>query len=90
MKLNLELEPDALEHLIIWSKKELKTIKKILDLFDDMTKNPYIGKGKPEPLKYDLTGWWSRRIDNSNRIVYKLSDSGEKIIVRACKYHYKQ
>lgn len=52
-----------------------------------MLRTPYEGLGKPEPLKGNLSGWWSRRIDTSNRIVYKLAN--DTIIIAACKNHYE-
>ena len=61
-------------------------LKKINDLIKDIQRNPHSGIGKPEPLKYDLAGYWSRRIDHEHRLVYQVIDNDLRII--SCKYHY--
>ena len=76
----------AWEDYLNWQTQDRKTLKKINILIKDIQRNPYEGLGKPEPLKNNLSGWWSRRIDGSNRIVYKKED--EAIIIAACKGHY--
>ncbi|HQO08761.1 MAG TPA: Txe/YoeB family addiction module toxin [Clostridiales bacterium] len=69
-----------------WLKDDRRIIVKINDLIKDIKANPTEGKGKPEPLKYDLSGLWSRRIDREHRLVYKVED--EEIYIFACRYHY--
>jgi toxin YoeB len=69
-----------------WLNEDKKTLKKINDLIKDIQRHPHEGKGKPEPLKYDLAGFWSRRIDREHRLVYQ-SDENE-IRVYSCRYHY--
>ncbi len=59
---------------IWWQSQDKKTLKRINALIKDMQRTPYEGIGKPEPLKENLTGWWSRRIDETNRIVYRVKD----------------
>ena len=71
---------------IWWQTQDKKTIKRINALIKDIQRNPFEGIGKPEPLKGDLSGWWSRRIDEENRIVYKQSE--EVVIIASCKGHY--
>lgn len=66
--------------------QDKKTIKRINTLITDIQRNVYEGIGSPEPLKGNLTGWWSRRIDNVNRIVYKLEEGN--IVIASCKGHY--
>jgi toxin YoeB len=61
-------------------------IKKINELIKDIQVTPFEGKGKPEPLKYDLAGFWSRRIDREHRLVYQVMDN--EILIYGCKYHY--
>jgi toxin YoeB len=61
-------------------------LKKINDLIKDIQRNPFEGKGKPEPLKYDLAGYWSRRIDREHRLVYQADDN--EVRIYACRYHY--
>ena len=74
------------EDYIWWQGQDKKTLKKINALIRDMQRSPYEGIGKPEPLKGNLSGWWSRRIDNANRIVYKVKDN--VLIIAACRNHY--
>lgn len=69
-----------------WQTQNRKTLKKINNLFLDIGRNSFTGIGKPEPLKGDMTGLWSRRIDDANRLLYKVSDLGIEII--QCKGHY--
>ncbi|MBQ3653896.1 MAG: Txe/YoeB family addiction module toxin [Synergistaceae bacterium] len=69
-----------------WQDSDKKTLRKINALLRDIQRNPYDGIGKPEPLKEDLSGWWSRRIDSANRIVYREKDS--VIVIASCKGHY--
>jgi toxin YoeB len=61
-------------------------LRKINDLIKDIKRTPFTGKGKPEPLKYDLAGLWSRRIDREHRLVYKVQNND--LFIYACKYHY--
>ena len=68
-----------------WQSQDKKTLKRINALIKDMQRSPYEGIGKPEPLKGNLSGWWSRRIDDTNRIVYKVKD--EVLIIAACRSH---
>ena len=76
----------AWSEYIEWQTEDKKTLKKINALVKDIQRNGYKGIGKPEPLEFDKSGWWSRRIDDKNRIVYKISDG--KIIIASCKCHY--
>ena len=70
-----------------WKKTgNVKIMKRITDLLNDIEKHPFTGIGKPEPLKGNLTGYWSRTIDEKNRLVYKIEDELIKII--QCKNHY--
>lgn len=69
-----------------WQDNDKKTLRKINALLKDIQRNPYDGIGKPEPLRGDLSGWWSRRIDSANRIVYREKDG--VIVIASCKGHY--
>jgi toxin YoeB len=82
----LEFDQDAVEDLSYWVKKDRRKAEKILDLIQEIAKAPFYGTGKPEPLKYDLSGCWSRRIDQEHRIVYSVDD--EKIRILSCRFHY--
>ncbi len=84
--MNLTWTEDAWNDYCHWQSEDRKTLKKINDLIRDVNRNGYEGIGKPEPLKGDLSGWWSRRIDEANRLVYRISDG--KIEVLQCKGHY--
>jgi toxin YoeB len=83
---SLIFEPDAQEDLFHWAKVDIKILRKIIDLLEDTQKHPFTGKGKPEPLKHDLKGFWSRRITDEHRVVYQITD--EEIIVIQCRFHY--
>lgn len=77
----------AWEEYCYWQAEDKKTLKRINNLIKDIQRNTYEGIGKPEPLKGNLSGWWSRRIDDINRIVYKQKDGA--IIIATCKGHYE-
>jgi len=78
--------PEGWEDYLYWQMNDKSKTKKINDLIKDIKRNPFIGKGKPEPLQFDLSGYWSRRIDLEHRLVYAI-DGGELRII-ACRYHY--
>ena len=69
-----------------WQTQDKKTLKKINKLIKDIKRDPFNGIGHPEPLKHDLQGWWSREIDDKNRIIYKLTSGVIEIL--QCKDHY--
>ena len=71
-----------------WQLQDRKTLKRINRLIEDTKRNPFKGIGKPEPLKENLSGFWSRRIDESNRLVYAV-DSNQLTII-SCRYHYEK
>ena len=71
---------------IYWQTQDKKTLKRINAIINDIRRDRYDGSGKPEPLKENMSGWWSRRIDEVNRIVYKEEDGA--IIIASCKGHY--
>lgn len=76
----------AWEDYLYWQAKDKKTLKRINLLLQDIDRNGYSGIGKPEPLKGNLQGYWSRRIDESNRLVYRISDN--RIEILQCRTHY--
>jgi toxin YoeB len=80
------LEAAAFEDMQFWAKNDLKLLKKIIELIADIQKTPFAGIGKPEALKHDYKGFWSRRINDEHRLVYSITT--EEIIVVACRYHY--
>lgn len=77
----------AWEDYVYWQTQDKKTLKRINLLLRDIERNGHNGMGKPEPLKHELQGYWSRRIDDANRLVYKIEDGIIKII--QCKAHYR-
>lgn len=79
---------EAWEDYQYWFSQDKKMIKRIHQLLKDIDSTPYSGIGKPEPLKYELSGLWSRRINDEHRLLYSCEDN--KIIVYSCKYHYKK
>lgn len=79
-------EVKAFEEFTNWAILNKKIFKKICSLIRDAQKNPFSGLGKPEPLKYELQGCWSRRITEEHRLVYKIE--GDMLIILSCRYHY--
>ena len=71
---------------VSWQQEDKKTLKRINSLIRDTLRSPFEGIGKPEPLKGDLSGFWSRRIDDKNRLVYRVRDDSLEIL--SCKGHY--
>ena len=71
---------------LFWQKNDKKILKRINLLIKEIIRNPFEGIGKPEPLKHQLQGCWSRRIDQEHRLVYEITDTTIKII--SCKFHY--
>lgn len=80
-------EERAWEDYCYWQTQDKKTLKRINTLIKDIQRNIYEGIASPEPLKNNLSGWWSRRIDDVNRIVYKAENG--YIIIASCKGHYE-
>lgn len=79
---------EAWNDYIYWQSQDKKILKKINKLIIAIKKNPFVGIGKPEPLKENLSGFWSRRIDDTNRLVYAIDNDYLTII--SCRYHYQK
>ena len=79
-------EDRAWDDYLYWQKQDKKTLKRINTLINDIKRNPFDGIGKPEPLKENLSGYWSRRIDDKNRVVYYEQDN--IVYILACRGHY--
>lgn len=77
----------AFEQYNDWATREKKTFERLKRLISETARTPFEGIGKPEPLKNELKGYWSRRITNEHRLVYRVTD--EQIIIASCEYHYK-
>jgi toxin YoeB len=84
--MNIFFSMNAWEDYTSWLNEDRKILKKINELIKDIQRTPFEGKGKPEPLKYDLAGYWSRRITLEHRLVYKFEKKSIQII--SCRYHY--
>jgi len=82
----LTFTENAWEDHTYWLKIDKKIAKKINELIKDIQRNPFEGIGKPEPLKYDLAGYWTRRIDHEHRLVYQVNNN--ELLIYACRFHY--
>ena len=80
-------EENAWQEYLYWQTQDKKTLKRLNNIIKDIQRDCYNGIGKPEPLKENLSGWWSRSIDEENRIVYKQENNN--IIIASCKSHYE-
>jgi len=83
---SLEFDPSAFEDLAWWVEVDRKKALRVLKLIKEVQREPFVGIGKPEPLKHEFAGCWSRRIDDEHRLVYQVFES--KIRILSCKYHY--
>ena len=86
--LDLLFLPEGWEDYLYWQTQAKKTLRRINTLIRDIQRNPFEGLGKPEPLKGNYQGWWSRRIDEVNRVVYKVEN--QQIIIAQCRTHYSK
>ena len=83
---NITFTPDAFEDFTNWAKQDKKIYCEIISLINDALRQPFTGLGKPEPLKHELKGCWSRRITNEHRLVYKVTDI--QLTVVSCRFHH--
>lgn len=83
---NLEFDANAFEDLAWWVEIDRKKALKIIKLIREVQRHPFEGIGQPEPLKHELSGCWSRRIDQEHRLVYEVLDN--KIRIISCRFHY--
>jgi toxin YoeB len=74
------------EDYLFWQKNDKQKLKRINELLKDISRNPYDGIGKPEPLKFNYAGFGSRRIDEENRLIYRVDD--DEIQIAKCRFHY--
>ena len=84
--MRITFKDEAWEEYIHWQSFDKKMLKKINTLIKDIKREPFEGIGKPEPLKYELSGYWSRRITQEHRLLYEIFE--ENIIIISCRYHY--
>lgn len=83
---SLEFDPSGFKDLAWWIKKDRTIALKIIKLIEAIQRDPFQGPGKPEPLKHELSGCWSRRIDREHRVVYEVLE--DRIRILACRFHY--
>lgn len=88
--MNILWTPSAWEDYLHWQKQDQKILDAINVLIKDIRRDPFKGLGKPEPLKYALQGFWSRRISHEDRLVYRVVGTGDaqQIQIVQCRYHY--
>jgi len=89
--MDISFTPNGWEDLEYWITNDPDTVTRIKDLIKSIRQDPFRGLGKPEPLKYDLKGYWSRRITGEHRIVYKISGTkgvDQKCLIIQCRFHY--
>jgi len=84
--MQITFSPQAKDDLEFWLKTNKTTAKKIVQLIEDIKQNPFDGIGKPEPLKHQLSGFWSRRINREHRLIYQISENS--IFIFSAKGHY--
>lgn len=84
---SIQFTDEAWDDYLYWQEQDRKTLKRINQLVEGARRTPFEGIGKPEPLKANLSGAWSRRIDESNRLVYQITDNAS--VVLACRFHYR-
>ncbi|SOE20839.1 toxin YoeB [Spirosomataceae bacterium TFI 002] len=77
---------ESWEDYLYWQKTDKKMLKRINELIKDIKRHPFEGIGKPEALKYKYQGFWSRRINQEHRVIYKIK--GEQLIIAKCRFHY--
>ncbi len=78
--------PQAWEDYLYWQQEDKRILKRVNALIKDIQRSPFEGIGKPEPLKYDWSGFWSRRINDEHRLVYTYEKG--QVIIAQCRYHY--
>ncbi len=84
----LTFTPAAWADYLYWQGQDKKTLRRINALLNEIGRDPFVGIGKPEPLRGDLSGFWSRRIDDANRLVYQATDT--ELVIVACRFHYER
>lgn len=91
--MNILFSRTAWEQYLDWQKEDSKVVERIHELLKVIQRDPFKGVGKPEPLRQNLKGYWSRRINAEHRLVYRIvgkQDEGQRIEVLTCRYHYKK
>ncbi len=84
--MKLIFSENAWQDYLYWQKTDKKLLKRVNELIKDIKRDPFVGIGKPEKLKHSLSSYWSRRINDEHRIVYKIED--DLLLIAQCRYHY--
>jgi toxin YoeB len=84
--MKITFSDQAWEDYVYWQQTDKNLVKKVNKLIKEIKRTPFEGTGKPEPLKHNLAGFWSRRITEEHRLVYEISE--DSILVASCRYHY--
>ena len=84
--MNITFTEKAWDGYVYWQTQDKKFLKKLNSLIEEVTRTPFEGTGKPEPLRHELAGFWSRRISDEHRLVYRIKDGTLEIV--QCRYHY--
>lgn len=84
--MKLTWSEEAWEDYLYWQETDKKMVKRVNELIKDASRTPFSGKGKPEPLKHNLAGFWSRRMTAEHRLVYAVED--DALLIASCRYHY--
>jgi len=79
---------ESWEDYLYWQATDKKILRRINELLKDISRSPYVGIGKPEPLKYKYNGFWSRRINDKHRLVYQVRQ--DEILIAKCRFHYDE
>ena len=86
--MKLTFQAHGWEDYLHWQETDRKMLRKLNGLIRECLRAPFTGTGKPEPLKGELAGWWSRRIDQEHRLVYRMTD--DALLIAQCRYHYSR
>ena len=84
--MNVLFLEDAFDQYVLWQQRDKVALAKANRLIAECQRHPFEGTGKPEPLRGDYSGWWSRRIDREHRLVYRID--GGNLVIALCRYHY--
>ncbi len=79
--------PNGWKDYLYWQEKDRKILQRVNDVISDTLRSPFSGIGKPEPLKKNLEGWWSRRITQEHRLIYRVE--GDSLLILQCRFHYE-
>ncbi len=86
--MKITFQDEGWEDYLHWQQHDRKLLKKLNTLIRECRRTPFAGTGKPEPLKGEFAGWWSRRIDQEHRLVYRVTD--DALLIAQCRYHYSR